>query len=76
MNLQKTLHFVYRNIKQIPYYKMYRQPEVRDLLAPVMGKPLRTFRDGQNAFVTSLGGLMDAGLRAALPDVPRGVRDE
>ncbi len=54
VNLQKALHFVYRNIKQIPYYKMYTQPEIRDLLAGVSPGRLTTFREGQNAFVTSL----------------------
>jgi hypothetical protein len=54
VNLQKILHFVYRNIKSIPYYKTYGQAEIKALLAQANYPDLRTYREGQNAFVTSL----------------------
>ena len=53
INLQKILHTVYRNIKNIPYYKTYTQPEVKALLSEAGYANLQTYREGQNAFVTS-----------------------
>ena len=54
INLQKALHFVYRNIKSIPYYKTYTQDEVKALLGHADYPNLQTYREGQNAFVTSI----------------------
>jgi len=54
INLQKALHFVYRNIKSIPYYKPYTQDEVKALLGQADYPNLQTYREGQNAFVTSI----------------------
>ncbi len=54
INLQKVIHYFYRTIKDIPYYKMYSQPEIMELLGGIVPGPLRTFREAQNAFVTDL----------------------
>ena len=54
INLQKVLHFVYRHIKSIPYYKTYSQEEVKALLTQAGYPGLQTYREGQNAFVTSI----------------------
>ena len=54
LNLQKALHFFYRNFKGIPYYKLYSQAEIKRLLGDVTNGELTTFREGQNAFVTNL----------------------
>jgi SAM-dependent methyltransferase len=53
LNLQKVLHFVYRNLKDIPYYKTYAQSEIRELISRANYPELRTYREGKNAFVTS-----------------------
>ncbi len=54
INLQKILHVVYRSIKAIPFYKTYTQHEIVELLSQANYSDLRTYREGQNAFVTSL----------------------
>ncbi len=54
LNLQKVLHLVYRNIKGIPYYKTYTQSEIKELLVRAGYPSLQTYREGQNAFVTSI----------------------
>lgn len=54
VNFQKIIHFGYRTWKQIPYYKMYSQKEMKELMESCGYKNVRTFRDKQNAFVTNL----------------------
>lgn len=54
INVQKAMHFIYRNIKGIPYYKMYSAAEIVKRLDGIVAGPLRTFREAQNAFVTDL----------------------
>ena len=50
---QKIIHFFYRNIRQIPYYKQYTQDEIKELFAELGYNNLRTFRDRKNAFITN-----------------------
>jgi len=56
VNMQKIIHFGYRTLKQIPYYKMYTQAEMRELMESCGFRSVRTYRDKQNAFVTNLPG--------------------
>jgi 2-polyprenyl-3-methyl-5-hydroxy-6-metoxy-1,4-benzoquinol methylase len=54
VNMQKIIHFGYRTFKQIPYYKMYSQPEMKELVESAGFSSVRTYRDKANAFVTNL----------------------
>ena len=49
INVQKTTHFFYRNIKRIPYYKQFKQRKIKQLLEDSIGMKLRTFREADNA---------------------------
>ena len=51
---QKLLHFVYRKIKKIPYYKQYSQTEIRQVFTDLGFSDAVTFRDGKNAFIKQL----------------------
>jgi 2-polyprenyl-3-methyl-5-hydroxy-6-metoxy-1,4-benzoquinol methylase len=51
---KKGLHAVYRRLRKLPYYKKYRQQELRDLLAASGHPNARVFREGANSFVTTL----------------------
>ncbi len=51
--LKTALHFVYRQLKQFPYYKKYSASELSALLAGVGFPRTSVFRDGDNSFITS-----------------------
>ncbi len=52
-SLNTALHFVWQ-LKQLPYYKKYREGELRSMLAAAGSSHVVTFRDGDNSFVTSV----------------------
>lgn len=53
-SIKATLHFVYRQLKQLPYYKKYTEGELRSMFAAIGFPNVVTFRDGNNSFVTSI----------------------
>jgi SAM-dependent methyltransferase len=53
-NAQAALHWAYRRLKRMPLYTKYRAAELRALLARAGYPQTRVFREGKNAFVTSL----------------------
>jgi 2-polyprenyl-3-methyl-5-hydroxy-6-metoxy-1,4-benzoquinol methylase len=53
-DILKFLHFFYRRIKRIPYYKKYASYEICGLFKEVGFSRLSTFREGQNSFVWQL----------------------
>ena len=55
-SLKAALHFVYRRLKQMPYYKKYTEGELRSMFATAGFSNVVTFRDGDNSFVTSVPG--------------------
>ena len=53
LSLKTALHFVYRRLKRLPYYKKYSTQELKALLAHAGVARSSTLRDGDNSFVTS-----------------------
>jgi 2-polyprenyl-3-methyl-5-hydroxy-6-metoxy-1,4-benzoquinol methylase len=53
-NLQKLLHFFYRRLKRIPFYKKYTPAEIRGLFGEAGFQKTETFREAKNAFVWQL----------------------
>jgi 2-polyprenyl-3-methyl-5-hydroxy-6-metoxy-1,4-benzoquinol methylase len=53
VSLKTALHFVYRRLKRLPYYKKYSTQELKALLARAGVARSSTLRDGDNSFVTS-----------------------
>lgn len=51
---KKGLHAVYRRAKRFPYYKKYREAEIKEILRSRGYSSPRVFRDGANSFVTTL----------------------
>lgn len=53
-SLLASMHVVYRRLKHFPYYKKYSETEIIALLAESGLAGARIFREGGNAFVTTL----------------------
>jgi 2-polyprenyl-3-methyl-5-hydroxy-6-metoxy-1,4-benzoquinol methylase len=49
--LKKGVHYVYRVVKQMPYYKKFRQDEIAKLLAACGYSQVQFKREHQNSFV-------------------------
>ena len=53
VTLKTALHFVYRQLKRLPYYKKYSSREIAALLADAGFPKTTVFREGDNSFITT-----------------------